>query len=202
MMRPKCGALILAAGLSSRWQSEGRADQPSSKMLALWKGVPFVRHVALAAHEAQLSPVIVVLGHDADEVRHALRDLDMRYVYNEAYKSGMASSLKAGVHAAGDVDGLCVLLGDMPLIDAALIAELVQSFEHETCSAVVPVYQGQRGNPVILGRAVLERVDDLRGDQGARPLLAHVSDLREVRVDQSSVITDIDTPSARDELSA
>ncbi|MEO5886171.1 MAG: selenium cofactor biosynthesis protein YqeC, partial [Anaerolineales bacterium] len=81
--------IILAAGESARFGS--------TKQLLDWKGKPFVRAVALTALEAGLSPVIVVTGANAEKVELALKDLDVIIIRNADWKSGQASSIKAGI---------------------------------------------------------------------------------------------------------
>lgn len=85
----RVAGIILAAGESARF---GR-----TKQLLDWKGKPFVRAVALTALEAGLSPVIVVTGANAEKVESAVKDLNVITVRNEAWKSGQASSIMAGV---------------------------------------------------------------------------------------------------------
>ena len=81
--------IILAAGESTRF---GR-----TKQLLDWKGSPFVRVVALTALEAGLSPVIVVTGANAEKVESVVKDLNVITVRNADWKSGQASSIKAGI---------------------------------------------------------------------------------------------------------
>lgn len=81
--------VVLAAGESSRY------GQP--KQLLEWKGEPFVHAVAKRALEAGLSPVVVVTGANAEQVESAVKDLDVRIVRNNEWKSGQASSIRAGV---------------------------------------------------------------------------------------------------------
>ena len=81
--------IILAAGESARFGK--------TKQLLDWKGKPFVRAVTLTALEAGLSPVIVVTGANAEKVEPAVKDLNVITVRNEHWKSGQASSIKAGI---------------------------------------------------------------------------------------------------------
>jgi len=66
--------IILAAGASRRM---GR-----SKQLLLWRGKPFICHVARTALDAGLAPVVAVTGAEADEVQAALADLPVEIVHN------------------------------------------------------------------------------------------------------------------------
>ncbi|MBF3189011.1 NTP transferase domain-containing protein, partial [Pseudomonas aeruginosa] len=62
---------------------------------------------------------------------------------------------------------------------------------------VFPLYDGQRGHPVLFGRAFWDALAQLDGDQGARRVLqAHRPAWREVPCDDPGVLCDVDTPAA------
>lgn len=194
--RPRIGAVILAAGQSSRY----RAADPSaaSKVVATLGGKPLVRCVAEAALTAGLDPVVVVTGFARDDAEKALAGLDIGLVYNPAFATGLASSLKAGVSALpASVRGAAILLADMPRVHADLIGALAQAFaDHPAAAAVVPSWNGQRGNPVLIRSTLFDEVANLQGDVGARRLLQGRSDVLEVAVEDASVALDVDTPDA------
>ena len=108
----RIAAVVLAAGGSARL---GR-----SKQLVVHEGEPLVRRAARAALDAGAEPVIVVLGAHADLVRQALDGLPVSAVVNDAWETGMASSLRIGARAALDAgcDAVLVTLADQPLVDA------------------------------------------------------------------------------------
>ena len=130
-----------------------------------------------AAAEAQLasvaSPVIVVTGHEREEVAAALAGLDVTLVHNPDFASGLASSVRVGLAALPEAAaGVVVSLGDMPNVTPQVIDRLAQVFaEQGEAKAVVPTLLGQRGNPVLLARALFAEVAQLTGDQGARLVL-------------------------------
>ncbi|MCG2909249.1 MAG: nucleotidyltransferase family protein, partial [Stygiolobus sp.] len=92
-----------------------------------------------------------------------------------------------------DYDGVLVLLGDMPLISSETIKRIISAFK-EGCSAVVPTYKGQRGNPVLISRKLFEKLKNLKGDIGARAILVEERNVCEVECGEE-VIIDVDTPS-------
>lgn len=192
----RVGAIILAAGQASRF----RAQDPSiaSKVLASLDGKPLVRHVADAALASGARPVVVVTGHAREGVHAALAGLDVSIVHNDAYADGMAGSLQAGVRALdGDCEAAIILLADMPRIPSSFIDALTRAFESQPgADAVVPLYDGQRGNPVLLARSLFGDIARLSGDEGARRLLRR-GDLRIVEIEGPQDVTlDIDTPDA------
>jgi molybdenum cofactor cytidylyltransferase len=192
---------VLAAGQSSRFRAGGGSD--ATKLVAKLDGKPIVRRVAEAALAAKARPVVVVTGYARDSVETAVADLDVDVAFNPKFASGLASSLKAGLAAMPpDVTGSLVLLGDMPWIEARLIDALIDAFlGRKDALAAVPLRDGRRGNPVLLGRGLFEAAMRLTGDEGARRLIGalNAGELVEVEAPDMGVTFDIDTP---DDLSA
>jgi molybdenum cofactor cytidylyltransferase len=186
-------AILLAAGQSTRFRAGGGNNV--SKLVAEFAGRPLVRHVAEAALASRARPVIVVTGHARDEVMAALVGLPVTEVPNPLYASGLASSLKAGIAVLpATARGALVLLGDMPLVGAALLDQLIDAFA-ERSEAVVPLHEGRRGNPVLIGRVLFPTIAALTGDEGARKIIASAK-VAEVGVAGDAVTVDIDTPAA------
>jgi molybdenum cofactor cytidylyltransferase len=190
------GAIVLAAGQSSRFRMGGGLDL--TKLVARIDGKPIVRRVAESALAAKARPVVVVTGYARDSVEAALADLDIRLAFNPQFASGLASSLKAGLAATPpDAAGALVLLGDMPWIEPQLIDALIDAFlARKDALAAIPSREGRRGNPVLLGRGLFEAAMRLTGDEGARRLIGALSatELVEVEAPDIGVTFDIDTP--------
>jgi molybdenum cofactor cytidylyltransferase len=190
--RPNIACIVLAAGRSTRMGA-------ANKLLADVGAKPMVRRVVESALASTASPVLVVTGHQADDVRAALAGLEVRFVHNSDYAIGLSSSLKAGIRAVPkSADGALVLLGDMPQITAAHLDRLIAAFAAETGNAIiVPTHAGKRGNPVLWSRAYFAKMLQLEGDVGAKQLLAvHASRVREVDLGTDAIFADVDTPEA------
>jgi molybdenum cofactor cytidylyltransferase len=143
--------------------------------------------------------VIVVTGHQAEQVEKALQGLNVKFVRNPSFAQGLAGSVKAGVAAVpGDADGAVICLGDMPLIDAHLIDRLIEAFAPDRGNLIaVPVSDNRRGNPVLWSRRFFNELMTLDGDIGARHLIArHSEAVAEVPVEGHGAFLDIDTPQA------
>ncbi|MFP4437630.1 MAG: NTP transferase domain-containing protein [Chloroflexaceae bacterium] len=185
--------LLLAAGTSSR--------MGHPKQLLDWHGQPMVRHVAQQVPASNLAGLIVVVGAAADRVQAALAGLEITVVTNPDYATGQASSLRAGLRVVpATVDAVVVLLADQPLVTPALINTLVATFRQECALAapgplaIIPCYRGQRGNPVLLARALFPELQQLQGDVGARAVLQrYASQIYWLDTTDPAVITDIDT---------
>jgi molybdenum cofactor cytidylyltransferase len=192
----RIGAIVLAAGRSARFRAAG--GLATTKLVEKLGGRQIVRMAAEAALGSSARPVIVVTGHARISVEAALAGLDVETAYNPEFASGLASSLKAGLSAMpSDVAGALVLLGDMPWIEARLIDALIAGFlASAPALAAAPINEGQRGNPVLLGRGLFEAAMRLEGDAGARRLIDALQpgELVEIDAPGAGATVDIDTP--------
>ncbi|MEO5373392.1 MAG: nucleotidyltransferase family protein [Alphaproteobacteria bacterium] len=182
------GAIVLAAGLSSRMS--GR-----NKLLLPVGGRPMVTRVVMAALESRAAPVIVVTGHDRAAVEAALRDLPVGLVHAADHALGLSASLRRGLEALpAEVTGAVVCLGDMPGVTADHIDALIDAVAAGPSTEVlVPTFAGRRGNPVLWGRAHFAALQAVTGDRGGRDLMRTVP-VREVPVADDGVLRDIDSP--------
>ncbi|HXC55712.1 MAG TPA: molybdopterin-binding/glycosyltransferase family 2 protein [Rhizomicrobium sp.] len=186
---PKVAAIVLAAGQSSR--------MGSNKLVAELGGKPLVRHAVEAALGSAASPVVVVTGNAAAEIRGALAPLAPLFVDNPDFSKGLSTSLKRGLSSLpDDCDGAVVLLGDMPDVTAGLIDTLIAAFDPGEDRAIcIATRHGRRGNPVLWARRFFPEMLALEGDVGARQLIAQYGELVcEVEAADDGPLTDIDTP--------
>lgn len=191
----RVGAVVLAAGRSSRWRAKGGGE---TKLVAEIAGRPIVRRVAEAALGSCARPIVAVVGHAREAVEASLAGLAIEVAFNPDFASGVASSLSAGLSATPpDVDAAIVLLGDMPFVEAALIDRLIRAFEAApTALAVAPLQRGRRGNPVLIARPLFEPAMRLDGDEGARRLLSRLPAGAVVEIDAEDLDAtfDVDAP--------
>jgi molybdenum cofactor cytidylyltransferase len=192
----RISAIVLAAGQSSRFRAAGGPDL--TKLVAKLDGKPIVRRVVEAALATEARPVVVVTGYARESVEAAVTDLEIGVAFNPKFASGLASSLSVGLSAMPrDVAGALVLLGDMPLIEPRLADALIEAFlARQGALAAIPLTEGRRGNPVLLGRGLFEAAMRLKGDEGARKLIGALNEgeLVEVEASDMGVTFDVDTP--------
>ena len=185
-------AIVLASGRSTRMGEQ-------NKLLEEFRGQPLVRHAVEAARNSLATSITVVTGHEEERVREALSDVKVNFTSNPNYADGLATSLATGIRSLPeDCDGAIILLGDMPLISAELVNQLIAAFApHDGRSICVPFNHGRRGNPILWSSAFFLELGSLSGDQGARHLISkYAEDLVEVDVDTDAIFTDVDTPEA------
>jgi molybdenum cofactor cytidylyltransferase len=185
----KVAAIVLAAGCSSRMGEQ-------HKVLAPVGGVPMIRRVVDAVLKSEIFSLTVVTGAGAEAVATELQDCNVSFVENSDYREGIASSLKRGLSSLpNDLDGVMILLADMPFITAAHINELLAEFNPATERDIVaPMRGGRLGNPVIWSARYREAMMKLTGDRGARPLLDEfAANVWEVPMGDDAIFMDVDT---------
>ncbi|MQP65363.1 NTP transferase domain-containing protein [Niveispirillum sp. SYP-B3756] len=196
--QPRIHGLILAAGSSRRMGQK-------NKLLLPLQGKPLLRHVVDAAVASQLSGLTLVTGHDDAAVRAMLNGQPLHITHAADHAAGMSASLKVGLASLpADLDGVMVLLGDMPLVTAADIDRLIAAFSPADGRGIcVPSHGGQRGNPILWNSTYLPEMQGLSGDRGARDLLLrHATAICDVPMDRDGVLRDADTPEALADLIA
>jgi molybdenum cofactor cytidylyltransferase len=174
-----------------------------NKLLEPVDDVPMVTTVVRAALASRADEVLVVTGDDQERVEACLSGLPVRLVWNPEHIHGLSTSLRAGVSALESGTGAVVVcLGDMPLVRPAHIDTLIGAFLADPSSSIfVPTWQGGRGNPVLWTVDLLPEIGTLTGDVGVKALMdRHPTKVREVPVDTSGILTDVDTPEALREL--
>lgn len=179
--------ILLAAGRGSRFDPLGRRNK---LMQPLADGTP----VALAAARKLLTVlpnVVAVVRPGSELLAQQLHEAGCRITVCDTAQEGMAASLVHGLRASQQAQGWVIALADMPWIEAATIAALVDAVD-EGAQIAVPVCGGRRGNPVAFGRGYLPELLALRGDTGARSLLA-TWPVTEVVTGDHGILSDIDT---------
>src|SRR5258708_31018982 len=167
-------AIILAAGSSSR-MGAGR-----HKLLLPLDGRPVLAHVIDAALESYVRPIVIVLGHQADQVRAQIKTYTrlpgMNIVENAAYLQGMSTSMHLGIQTllsygykkadpAYAVDSALIMLGDQPMITSQVIDTLITTFRATGKRIVAPLYEGKRGSPVLFDASLFPELLQISGDE-------------------------------------
>ncbi len=161
------------------------------------EGEPLVRRIAAAAVEVGATPVVVVLGANAEMIAPVLLDLaSVTTVVNREWSKGIASSLAVGLSAVlnnAPCDAVLVTLADQPLVDAPALRRLIAAFDAER-RIVASAYNNIIGVPAVFAREHLDDLMRLTGDAGAGTWLrSRQSEVTCVPLDVAAI--DIDTPS-------
>ena len=182
--------LLLAAGSATRFGSDKlRHALPHGVAIA----VQAARHLL-----AEIRPVIAVVRPASEEFAAALEAEGCEVVVCENAAEGMGASLACAARAAArlypEAGGYVVALGDMPFVRPSSIAAVRDALAGGAPLAA-PYFRARRGHPVALSATFQRELLALRGDAGAKQLLAdHAPRLVKIPVGDPGVIRDIDTP--------
>lgn len=185
--------MVLAAGAGSRFGG--------GKLLAPYMAGVLLDGALAAAFAAPARSVTVVTGAEEEAVaRAAIRLADrfgqhdrLRMVHAADYAEGMAHSLRMGVAGLpAETLGAFVFLGDMPRVPRDILQPMAEAVRGGALAAA-PVFQGRRGNPVLLAAELFPQVLALTGDAGARSVLDGLGDrLALVESPDDGVLFDVD----------
>ena len=186
--RDRLGAVILAAG--------GSARMGAAKQLLMVGGVPLVVRAVDAALASAARPVVVVLGARAERVRAPVSGRPVLTVVNPDWRTGMASSIRAGLAALltaePGVDAVLLAPCDQPALTSGII-DALWALHRSSGRPAAARFSGRNAAPAVFGRADFPRLLALSGEEGARGLLnsgpGEVSTL-----DLPELALDIDTP--------
>lgn len=185
-------AIIMAAG-------ESRRMGVKNKLLLPISGEVLISNFVKSVCASNVDEVVVVVGHEAEKIEDVLQGQPVRFVENLRYMEGMTSSIQTGIQAASaESEGLLICLADQPFIETSdfnrLIHAFTDLFDSESSLIIVPVFKGQRGNPVLFSRQFRDIILQHK-DEGCRDIvLKHPEYVREVEMGNDNVLQDVDTP--------
>jgi len=185
-------AVILAAGESRRMGAQNKLLLQIGSEVLIRK---FVESVCASAADA----VLVVLGHEAEKIKAVLQDQTVRFVNNTCFEEGMTTSIQSGVKAAStESTGLMICLADLPFAETSDFNRLIQAFTDfrrtESSLIIVPVFQGQRGNPVLFSAEFRDKILTHKGEGCREIVRLYPQSVREVCMENDNLLRDIDTP--------
>jgi len=183
----RVAGVILAAGASRR--------MGKNKMLLELDGESLIRRAAKRALAAGLSPLVVVLGHEADRLRAELRGLPLVFAVNPDYTGPTSGSLHQGLNALGsDVDAVVVMLADMVRVTPETVAMLIAAARCTAAPLVVSRYGAVTAPPLLFRRALFAELLAWRGEGcGKAVVQAHTHEA--MYIDRpEALLVDVDTP--------
>jgi molybdenum cofactor cytidylyltransferase len=181
-VKNKTGAILLAAGFSSRFGA--------SKLLAdLDSGTTVF---AQTYHRLKLA-VSEVLVVTRPEISQQLRAISPDLLVFDNAHDGMGATLAFAIKNTASWDSALICLADMPFISTATYKTIACASDSR--SIVVPICEGRKANPVSFGSHFFSELQSLSGDTGGREVLKrHPNSIRNLEITERAVLDDIDTP--------
>jgi len=185
-------AVILAAGESLR--------MGKPKLSLEIRGKTLLEHALAPIVEAGIRDVVVVFSAENERLKDRV-PREYRIVINRHSKEGISTSLKAGLSAVDPrSQGILFALGDQPFVGPGVYEALIRHHRQNLPLVTCPVYEGERGNPVLFDRRLWPALMKIEGDEGGKQIMAGLDqkDIGQVKVDGAGVLIDIDTPEEYD----
>jgi CTP:molybdopterin cytidylyltransferase MocA len=177
--------MVLAAGAGRRFGG--------AKQLARVGGERLVARMARIALDCCPAGVIVVTGSHANRVQRALRRLPVSVARNCEWRSGMAGSLRHGLASLGSRPAaVMILLSDQPAVSTVDLRRLAAAWRSRPYQVAAARYQTVVGVPAVFPRRYWSELRRLRGEHGARQIIAAASGVS--LVEMPSAAFDVDRP--------
>ncbi len=159
--------ILLAAGSSSR--------MGQSKQLLEVNGVPLLVHSVRAALGSGTKSVNVILGANKLAHKEVIRNLPVNVISNHYWKSGMGSSIKAGLNYVirkySDTEAVILMVCDQPAISSSHLKNLINKYISTGSHIVASSYSGTAGVPALFSRTFFSNILMLKDEQGAKKLI-------------------------------
>lgn len=182
-------AVVLAAGQGKR--------MGQTKQLLPWGNTTVLGQTLRNLRASAAHDILVVVGHDAEEVTKEAAVVGVPVIHNPNYAAGeMLSSLKVAVrHVDDDCAAVLVMLADQPMVAPETIDLLLAAFQRGEGELIAPVYEGKRGNPVLIGRRYFAELLELPAGGAPRDLLRrHAAEMVSISVETDTTLRDLDRP--------
>jgi molybdate transport system ATP-binding protein len=172
------GAILLAAGQGSRLGS-------IPKSLMKIDGKTLLNRHLEAISRFVTTPVVIVTGYYEQQIRASIHVPNVHLVTNSDPARGQSSSVRVGLESlyqqTKDLDVVIMVLGDQPYIDESDLRQLIEQFKvMPSGDFLLPMVNGQRGNPVLMSGKALQEIID----QGNQMTVRGFMDLHPHRVTQ------------------
>jgi len=164
------------------------------KALLPLEGRTFLEILVDRFAQAGVAPILLVLGSDAEQIRHVVKLSLTRVVVNPDPARGQLSSVHCGLEALfpGEVDALFIAPVDTPRVSVATLRSMIGALTDHPL--VVPVFRGKRGHPALFSASLFPALKQAPLDQGARAVVHATSNRLELPCDDPAILEDFDTP--------
>ena len=182
-------AIVLAAGQSKRMDGD-------NKLIKKYNKKYLINHIISTLIKSKVNKIIVVLGFQKSKVRKTtVKNKKINFVFNKNYKSGMASSIKAGLKRISKRSiGFLIVHADMPLISKKIINSLCYAIKNNRKEIIAPIYKRKMGNPIGFKYSMITILNKTKRDSGAKKMIMrNKKNLGLIKVNSKSIFKDFNT---------
>ena len=186
---PEIGIVILAAGASRR------LGEP--KQLLAFEGEILLRRAAKTALASNCSPIVVVLGAEAEILKNELKGLDVEIVENGEWENGMNGSINIGLSKLLEINSrtqaVLLMVCDQPFLTVDVIDQITREYEESKALIVACEYAETVGVPALFDKNLFPQLKNLKTKGGAKKLIERFLS-ETITVAFPAGVFDIDTP--------
>jgi len=181
-------SILLAAGQSVRMRGE-------NKLIKKINGIPLLKYSIDNILSSSIDELVIVLGYQKDIIENFIhKDDRIKIVFNNQFKTGMASSIKIGIkNLSTKTEAFFISLGDMPEVNKEIYNGLIKHLKNN--KIIVPTYKNKQGNPVLFSRSVKKEIMNIDGDVGAKNILEKNSKIVfNFEINNEAILKNYNTP--------
>ena len=182
-------SILLAAGQSKRMLGE-------NKLIKDVKGIPLIKYALNNILKSNVNEIIIISGYQNETIEKLIdKTSRVKFVFNSNYKEGISSSIKKGIKNLSEKnEAFFISLGDMPSINYNTYNQLIKYSKDK--KVIVPLFKGQKGNPVLFPKSFEKKLLSIEGDSGAKKMLEiNKKKVLNLEIDDPGIIKDLDVPS-------
>ncbi len=176
--------IILASGFSKRMKTD--------KLLMPIKKIPLVKRAINAATTSLLDQIILIYRNE--KILNLTND-KIKTVYNNLAYLGQSAAIKKGINACDKkTEAYLFMVADQPFIDKITINKIINLHKKNLKNIIVPLYDSQKGNPVLFPSSFKKNLLEIKGDTGGRVIINKYKDkVKYIKIDNKHIGIDIDT---------
>ena len=182
-------AILLAAGQSKRMGGD-------NKLIKKYNKKYLINYIVGTLIKSKVDKIIIVLGFQSPKVRKiTAKNEKINFIYNKNYKSGISSSIKAGLKRVSKKNiGFLIVQADMPLISKNIINSICYVVKKNRKEIIAPTYKGKMGNPIGFKYSMVKILNKVKKDTGAKKIiLRNKKRLGLIKVNSKSIFKDFNT---------
>ena len=186
----KLGCVVMAAGNARRFGE--------NKLAVRFRGKSLIRRTLEAVPQNVFDAVAVVTQYS--EIAALAKEFSFAAIRNEHPDFGISHTIKLGLTALRDCDGVLFLVSDQPLLRRESVVKLAELWKQQPDKIAALGHGGVRGNPCLFPARFFPELLKLREDRGGNAVIRrHEGDLILLEVDGAELY-DVDTAQALERL--
>lgn len=169
----------------------------TAKQLLSYQGKALLdRTIDTALEVFNQDQIILVLGANHNEIASKIENKNIQISINDDWRSGMASSIKAGLEALlkqfQDLENCFISVCDQPFLTSEIFTEMFQLKENSNKNIIAARYSDTIGVPALFSKKYFEVLMELSGEQGAKKIIQRsMEDVETFEFEKGAI--DIDT---------